>query len=322
MGKVGKISAIKKDYSGTGMQTMDSNLSKIGRTRVPGTGVIVYPFKEIDNKYRTGLDPNAVYIKRILDPTERELEVKRVTELRDKLQAIYGEIDLSPHSRFWNYALASSTNDEMHVKPAKLMDGDNLFDLSNPHQELMFAWLRVHPTIASSYRAWENGDYPAETQFYVADDDIENAVIYRKKLLINNAITKFGNMTPEKKKKVARLLGLPVTDNTKDDVVYVQVDNLLKQTEFKSGKYQGMSTVEIFNRFADMTEDLLHVKDLVKQAVSYSIYRMKPNGRVYKGDLELAASEEELVKHLIDENHQDELLILEGELKMKKMASA
>ena len=160
------------------------------------------------------------------------------------------------------------------------------------------------------------------TSTVYANDDIENAVIYRKKLLINNAITKFGNMTPEKKKKVARLLGLPVTDNTKDDVVYVQVDNLLKQTEFKSGKYQGMSTVEIFNRFADMTEDLLHVKDLVKQAVSYSIYRMKPNGRVYKGDLELAASEEELVKHLIDENHQDELLILEGELKMKKMASA
>ena len=38
-------------------------------------------------------------------------------------------------------------------------------------------------------------------------------------------------MTPEKKKKVARLLGLPVTDDTKEEVVYNKVDNMLKQSE-------------------------------------------------------------------------------------------
>ena len=49
-------------------------------------------------------------------------------------------------------------------------------------------------------------------------------------------------MTPDKKKrKVARMLGLPVTEETKEEVVYNQVDNLLKQTEFKDGKYAGLS---------------------------------------------------------------------------------
>ena len=56
------------------------------------------------------------------------------------------------------------------------MDGDNYFDLNVPLQELAFSWLRVHPTIASSYQAWERGDYPAETQFYVVDDDVEKIV--------------------------------------------------------------------------------------------------------------------------------------------------
>jgi hypothetical protein len=200
------------------------------------------------------------------------------------------------------------------------MDGDNHFDLSIPFQELTFAWLRVHPSIASSYQAWERGEYPADTQFYVADDEIENAIVYKKKQLINKAISKFDSMTPAKKRKVARLLGLPITENTKDEVVYNEVDNVLKQTEFKSGKYQGLSTIEVFNRFADMKEDLLHVKDLVKQAISYSIYRVKPNGKVYEGEYEVATDEEEVVKMLIDDDNQDMLLTLEAKLKSKKLA--
>ena len=201
------------------------------------------------------------------------------------------------------------------------MDGDNYFDLNIPFQELAFSWLRVHPTIASSYQAWERGDYPAETQFYVVDDDIENVVVFKKKVLINKAIGKFDSMSPDKKKKVARLLGLPVTDSTTEEAVYNQVDNVLKQHEFKSGTFQGLSTVEVFNRFADMKENLLHIKDIVKQALTFSIYRAKPNGKIYEGEFEVAADEDELVKYLADDDHQDELMTLEGKLKMKKIAA-
>jgi hypothetical protein len=209
----------------------------------------------------------------------------------------------------------------MHVQPVKLIDGDNYFDMSVPLQELAFAWLRVHPTIASSYQAWERGEFPADTQFYVADDEIENAVIFKKKQLINKAIAKFDAMTPEKKRKVARLLGLPVTEETKEEAVYNQVDNVLKQTEFKNGKYQGLSTVEVFNRFADMKENLLHIKDLVKQAIGHSVYRVKPNGRIYEGEFEVATDEDELVRYLADDDNQDALITLEQRLKSKKLAA-
>ena len=321
MGKTGKISTIKKEYNTSSIQTMDSGLAAKGMTRIPGTGVFKYPYKELDGKYRTGLDPDAAYIKRIKDETERELEIERVTALRKKLEAEIGDIDLGPRSKFWNYGLSTSSDDQTHVQPVKLMDGDNYFDLSNAFQEIAFSWLRVHPTIASSYQAWERGEYPADTQFYVVDDEIENAVIFKKKQLINKAIVKFDSMTPEKKKKVARLLGLPVTEDTKEEVVYNLVDNILKQTEFKNGKYSGLNPVEVFNRFADMKESLLHIKDLVKQAVTHSIYRIKPNGKVYEGEFEIAKDEEELVKFLADDDNQDQLLILEGKLKTKKLAA-
>ncbi len=321
MGKLGKISTLKKDYNNSQLQTMQGGLASKGLTRIPGAGVFKYPYKELDGKYRTGLDPDASYIKRIQDPTERELEKERVTKLRQKLESELGDIDLGPRSSFWNYGLSVSNDDNLHVQPVKLMDGDNIFDLSNPLQELQFSWLRVHPTIASSYQAWERGDYPADTQFYVADDEIENAVLFKKKQLINKAIVKFDGMSPEKKKKVARLLGLPVTDNTTEESVYNQVDNLLKQTEFKNGKFSGLDPVKVFNQFADMKENLLNIKDLVKQALHHSIYRMKPNGKIYEGEFEVAMDEDELVKMLADDDNQDTLLTLEGKLKSKKIAA-
>ena len=321
MGKLGKISTIKKEYNSGQLQTLQSGLSKQGMTRIPGTGVFKYPYKELDGKYRTGLDPDAGYIKRIQDPLEKELEIQRVTELKEKLQNALGDVDLGPRSKFWNYGLSTGTQDNLHVKAIKLLDGDNLYDLGVPIQELSFAWLRVHPTIASSYQAWERGDFPADTQFYVVNDEIESQIVYKKKQQINKAIIKFDGMSMEKKRKVARLLGLPVTSDSKEEVVYNLVDNMLKQSEVKSGTFKGLNPVEVFGRFADMKEDLLHIKDLVKQAIQHSIYRVKPSGKIYEGDYEVAMDEDELIKFLVDEDHQDDLLVLEKKLKSKKLAA-
>ncbi len=321
MANIGKISPIKKEYSSTGMDTMQGQLSRHGMTRLPGTGVLKYPYKELDGKYRTGLDENAAYIQRIVDKTERELEIDRVVTLRKKLESDLGGIDLSARSPFWNYALSKSTSDVLHVQPYKLIDGDNIFDFSVPFQELTFSWLRVHPTIASSRLAYERGEYPADTQFYVVDDNVESKVLFKKKQLINKAIVKFESMSIEKKRKVARQLGLPVTEDTQEEQVYNLVDNILKQTEFKSGKHAGLDPVKVFLTYADMDNALLHIKDLVKQAIAHSIYRVKDRGKVYEGDVELAIDEDTLVKYYMDETNQKDLLMLENKLRSKKLAA-
>jgi hypothetical protein len=48
---------------------------------------------------------------------------------------------------------------------------------------------------------------------------------------------------------------------------------------------------------------------------------VKPNGKVYEGEFEIAKDEDELVKYLADDDHQDDLLTLEGKLKIKKIAA-
>lgn len=320
MGKLGIISTIKREYKRSSQQTMDSELAKKGMTRVPGTGVFKFPYKEIDGKYRTGLDPEAQYIKRIQDQTERELEIERVTKLKKKLEYELG-VDLGPRAEFWNYGRSKGASDQAHVQPVKLLDGDNFYDLSVPIQELTFAWLRVHPTIASSLQAWRRGEYPADTQFYVVDKEKENALLYKKKQIVNRAIVKLDDMSPTRRLKVARLLGLPVVDGTPEEFVYNEIDNLLKQTEVSAGEHKGSDPIRIFTMFADMKDDLLHIKDLVKQALQHSIYRKNPSGRIYEGEFEVATTEEELVKHLSDEHNQEDLIILEEKLKAKKIAA-
>lgn len=321
MNRIGKIATFDKDYNkGGGIDTMDKSLSKKGLTRVPGTGVTKHVYKEMDGKYRTGLDPTASYIQRIADSTAREAEIERVTKLREKLESALN-VDLGPRSIFWNSSKATRLNDSSFVSPAKLMDGVNYYDLNVPIQELTYSWLRVHPTIASSYQAFMNGEYPSDTQFYVVDDEMENEILYRKKKLVNDAISKFNNMGISKQRKIARLLGLPITDDTKEEVVYNSVDNLLKKTEMDKGAYSGLNPIEVFGRFAGMQENLIHVKDLIEQAILHSLYRVKSNGALYEGEYEVAKDKNEYAKFLAEDEHQSELLELEGKLKMKKFVA-
>jgi hypothetical protein len=321
MARIGKISVIQKDYSkGSGVDTMERSLFQKNLTRVPGTTVTRHVYKELDGKYRTGLDPEAGYINRIKDNVAREAEIERVSKLKVKLEKALG-VDLSPRSNFWNSSKASKVNDAQFVSPAKLQDGVNYFDLEMPMQELTFSWLRVHPTIASSYQAYMTGEYPADTQFYVVDEEMENDILYKKKKLVNDAISKFNTMGITKQRKIARLLGLPISDDTKEEVVYNLVDNLLKKTEMDKGTYEGLNPVEVFSRFADMKENLVHVKDLIEQALMHTIYRIKPNGFLYEGDFEIAKSKDEYAKLLVDDDNQSELLELEGKLKMKKLVN-
>ena len=79
MGKLGKISTIKKEYNSAGMQTMQGGLSQRGLSRIPGTGVFKYPYKELDGRYRTGLDADAAY-KNI------KMELKELKRVRKSIK--------------------------------------------------------------------------------------------------------------------------------------------------------------------------------------------------------------------------------------------
>jgi hypothetical protein len=238
MGKIGKISVIPKDYDGA-FPTMEKSLRQRGMSRAPGTTKMLLPFKFLNGKYATGLDENAKYILRIEDLAMRKLEQEKVRALREKLEQATG-IDLSPTSQYYNYV---SRQPGVHVEPVRLEDGDNIFNLDDPWQHITYLWLSADPRVASSLAAYERGEYPHDTQYYVNDEDVENAVQYKKKKTANDAIIKFDSWSLEKRRKVARLLDLPVSENTREEVVYNLVDNFLKAPQVSGGAHKGKDPV-------------------------------------------------------------------------------
>jgi len=316
MGKIGKISVIPKDYDGA-FPTMEKSLRQRGMSRAPGTTKLMLPYKELSGKYRTGLDINAKHILKIEDPSLRKLEQDRIAALKKKLEELTG-VDLGPNSEYYNYV---SKKPGVHVEPVKLADGENLFNLDDPWQHITYLWLSVDPRIASSLAAYERGEYPHDTQYYVNDEDVESSLQYKKKKTANDAIIKFDSWSLEKRKKVARLLDLPVGEGTREEVVYNLVDNFLKTNQVSGGVHKGKDPIKVFTLYADLKDDILYVKDLVEQAFKHQLYKEKKGGRVYEGELEVYRDKEELIEHLMDENNQEDLLELEKKLKVKKLAS-
>jgi hypothetical protein len=316
MGKIGKISVIPKDYSNA-FPTMEKSLREKGMSRMPGTIQIRFPYKELNGKYRTGLDENGKDILVIPDETLRKAEQSRIKELRKSLEAKTG-LDLSPTSSFYNHV---SKGPGIKVDPYRLMDGDNIFNLDDPMQAITYNWLRVHPAIASSYQAYERGEFPPDTMYYVNDEDVESEITYRKKKNANDAIIKFDSWSLEKRRKVARLLDLPVSDDTREEVVYNLVDNLLKEGTIKAGMHKGSDSLKVFTSYANLKDDDLLVRDLVEQLLRHHVYREKKGGKIYEGEQEMFANKEELVEFLMDDRNQEDLFELQNKLKMKKMVN-
>lgn len=315
MGKIGKISVIPKNYDAA-FPTMEKSLRQRGLSRGPGTTRILFPARELSGKYRTGLDENSKRIMAIEDDHERELEKKRVLALRKKLEAETG-VDLSPTSEYYNY---TSKKPGVHVQPVRLADDDNIFNLEDPWQHITYLWLANDPRIASSLAAYESGKYPHDTQYYVNDEDVENALQYRKKKTANDAIIRFDSWSLEKRKKVARLLDLPVTESTREEVVYNMVDSFLKSEKVGEGSHKGQDPIRVFSIYANLKDDVLYVKDLVEQALKNSVYKEKKGGRIYEGELEVFKSKDELIEHLLNSDNQEDLLALEKKLNLKKLA--
>lgn len=320
-----KIAPIKKQYSNA-INTIDQQLDKHGYTRFPGTSETVLPYKELSGKYRTGLDPSAPYLQR-LSEEDKAAEIKRITETKERLEGILGIPGiLNPTSLFWNFAAPSQAliqkfGSELRVSPVKLGNNEEYFDLNDVMGEITWSWLSVHPRIAGSLDAYKRGEVSADTKYYIVDDSKEAKETFDRKREINKAVIAFDEMTPTKRKQLARLMGLPVTESTTEEVVYNLVDSLLKETEFKEGEFKGLAPVRLFSDLIKTTDERIHVKDLVKQALTHQIYRQGIGDKIMEGGLTIAISKEELIENLLKDENQMDLIALETKLKSKKIES-
>jgi hypothetical protein len=314
--RLGKISPVRKEYPADSFKTLETSLSAHGYVTFPGTFKYILPKMEPSGKYRTGLDVNAGYLQHLSDE-EREAEIQRIEEDLKFIAANTNGLDVSPTSQYYKYGSHATTK----VQIVNMGNEDRVFDLSDPFQLITWRWLSVHPDIAPSYEATKRAEYQ-NARYYIADDTLEQRTAYNKKKAINSAKFELEKMTPTKRKQIARLMGLPVSDDTTEEVVYNEIDTALEKGVLEAKGMESMSALNLFNELVRIKDDRLKIKSMVKEALQHNIYRFYLGNNIYEGENKVANSEKELVDMLLNEKHQDVFLALERKLKEKKIFAA
>lgn len=309
-----KISTIKR--KGLDPNSVSAQLQKHGFTRTPGAIVRMQPFKEIDGSYRTGIDPNALYIKRIVNETEREQEIARVTSFRDKLAVMLPTTDLSSRSDFYAKMFDSQMGESTRCPVAKLIDGDNLFNLDDPWALIVYAYLRVHPEIAPSMREVDAGFY-TKAKYYVNDEEIEDEIAYKLKKDINTAIGLLESMSLVKLKRIGRQLGEAFTDDTSEATVYARLDSYIKASE----ELKTRNNASKFIEFSRISDENLVIQDTVKQALAYGVLRRNRAGELFRGKAFFAKDEKEAAAYLSSVENQADYDSIVEELRIKKVSN-
>jgi len=306
------ISPFVPKYKETSGKSALASLAQQNMLRIPGTGMLLQPHREASGAYRTGLDKNAIYIKQ-MSKDAAETEVAYIDSLLEKLNSYsgYQGVDFGPMSKVWN--VWSDSPVKANFK--KLGNETIYLDLNNPQDLLDYCWLRVNPQIAKSRLAIEKGECPY-CQYYLVDETVETSLAYKKKVEINKAIAKLNSFSPTELKRMARLLGFPVTSSTTEERAYNLIDDLLKKSEFDSGEYKGRNTITVFNELSELNNDELEIRDLIKSAIRHNIYRTKGE-EIMQGSNLVATSESALVKVLISPDGQQDLMALKARVAQK-----
>lgn len=314
MGKTIKISPIEKSYSPS-FRTMESSLGAKGMTTSPGTYKKFSPQREADGRYRTGIDKTATWIK-ALEPEEQEAEFQFIDRLVAKLKDYYGDkVDFGPRSKVWQ----PFSGEEVTVSLIPLGNEPVLLNPDINAQDLLnYCWIRVDKRIARSSESYMRGECP-NCQFYVENEEIEARTQFAKNKLESKALVDFEKLTPTKQKQMARLVGLPISDNSTEESTYNMMYAFLKQKEVGIGNNKGKSPIIMFNELIRLSDDRLYAKDLVEQAIRHNIYREGQGDKIVEGNETIAGSKDDLVNQLLDENNQRQLLALEARVKNKKM---
>lgn len=313
-----KISPVKKTFDKT-FKTFESSLADQGYYRFPATHTFLTPKREADGRYRTGVDKKAVYLNKLSDE-QRKIELDLIDELIQRLKDSFGDgVDFGPRSKIWNAYSEEIALGEVRASAIKVGNGTLIVNPdAHPQQLLDYCWLRIHPSIAKSAESYNRGECRTCT-YYVENEEVENRVLYNKKKKVNDAIVSFSSLTPTKRKQIARLLLLPVTDSTTEEGTYNVVDSFLRDGDATRGSGR-QDPIKEFDEIMQLDDDLIYIKDLVEQAFRHNIYRKGDGDTVMIGNKIAYESKEELVRHLFKTENQKEMLALSKMLEAKKVS--
>lgn len=303
-----------------GERTMQNAYAERGWMRNPGTGVGFPPKKLQSGKYATGLDDKSDEILQLirLNPEEGNRKAEQVRKTRERLEAATG-LDLNPRSEYYSGVFGIKMGTDEVATKMKLVDKENVFNLSIPQEEIKFLWVTAgYPEhIASSLSDYQAGRAKNSVQFYVENEAAEAEIVYSKNKSVADAVQVMAKMGPDTQRKVAKLCGLLIGENENNMTVYNKLYELINEGLVKNARYKGQDSVSLFTRIASLSTPAMDARFLIDQAIELRIYN-KRNGVMYEGENMISATEEQLIDELSSGARQQEMLALEIKVNDKR----
>ena len=309
---IAKIKPLPVMYK-PGVQSIQNSYAERGWNRQPGTAIGYPPLRLPNGKYATGLDENSDEVQRLrrMDPDEATRLSEEIKERRIRLELATG-LDLSPNAKYYTdvYSTGNYLTGQVAEK-VKLYDKENVFDFSDPFQEVQYWWvIQNKAIIAPSLSEWREGRCKDTVQFYIENSEVEVELVYKRNKSMVDAVQTLTKQDLATRRKVAKLMGLSVTEVDNELSVYNKLYDAINEGSMKNAKYKGQNSVDLFNRIANLSTSIMNAQYIVEQAIEFRIYT-KRNGVVYEGESMIANTEEQLIDTLANSNRSQEYLALE-----------
>lgn len=237
-------------------------------------------------------------------------------ELRAKLEKATG-FDLRPDSEFYAN-LSFKLEDKRDGFIMNLTDSQIGLYL----QIVLFAMIES-PLIASSYAEYYDGRKPA-AEWYIEDKEKEANAKERDQEFERQAFELYTNMSPERRAKVARVLGLDVmglSDKAASAELWDYIKGLAKAKKNSTDPATASdpkTNVQNFMRVVKIDNDSLEAMSLLTEAMSLSIIRRNTKREIEYKSVPLGMTEDLASRALMRPDNQLMYSNLQKEVEAKK----
>jgi hypothetical protein len=168
--------------------------------------------------------------------------------------------------------------------------------MTKPLDRINFAWLTESGLVAKSLADFEAGKYPpGQVLFYVFEEDAEAKRTYQRVQKQDAAFSLLRELSEQKRRKVAKLLGLGLPEVAIDEKVYNRLRDYLGLPASASTK----DPIDNFNKWAQLSDDYIDVEYLIRMLIDKNLIRIYGD-LVKQGETTLAVNIEAFKNDLLD----------------------
>lgn len=249
-------------------------------------GAIEYATPKLgpDGKVKTGFDENALAVLNITDKKDREKVQAKIKKERDELERLLN-VELGPHSSFWDKFFIALTDEEINL------------DMTNPMDRVKERFLIANRYVAPSYESIAEDEEYIDCIFYMYREEEETTKSAVKQKLKDKATAKLfllNEENPNKLKLVASyVFGYNVQADFSVETAYIKLTEFLNEKVERTQK----KNIEAFLGAVEKTPEELKTKLILDKAIKKRIITVR-NGIHRRGDQIIGNSYEEALENL------------------------